>query len=109
MISWKLILLGLVVLVVGAILIEMVLRRGIHRPLAHRISRPKQAKLLGMEATDEARVAGLLQRNSALAAKTGAGGSQATWSATCATTPAPYPDDETYAARYIGAHEERNK
>jgi hypothetical protein len=107
MITSKLFILGLVVLLVGIVVIEAWLRRGKSRPLSHRFARSRHIKPLGTEATDEASVAGILRRNSALASKTGAGGSQSTWIATGAIPLAPYPEDETYAARYIGKHEER--
>jgi hypothetical protein len=107
MLTWKLGFLAVTVLVTALILLDIRLSKGRHRPLAPRFARSRAKPKLGMEATDEASVAGLLQRNSALAGKTGAAGGAHSWTATGAVAPAPYPEDETYAARYSGTHEER--
>jgi len=107
MISWKLVVLALVVLVVGAVLLEHKFGRRTFKPLAPRFRSPVERPKLGMEATNEAAVAGLLQRNSALARKTGSAGQRASWLETAPTSVAPFPEDETYAARYGGTHKER--
>jgi len=88
------VLLGIVALVLCGIVVEYRLRRGKTRPLASRFARPPKAMDLGMEMTDVDKVAGLLQRNAALAAKTGAGGAAASWTAAGATPPSQAPDDD---------------
>ena len=73
------ILIALVGGVAAAILAEMRLKRGRTRPLAARFTRWKARPDLGMEATDLEQAQTALRRNSALAAKTGAGGGQRSW------------------------------
>jgi hypothetical protein len=105
--TWKLVLLSIVVLIAVVILVEARMTRGKYRPLASRFARERKGPMLGMEATDEASVAGVLHRNSGLARKTGVNGKSHTWIAAGAVTPAPFPEDETYAARFSGTHDER--
>ncbi len=107
MIGWKLVVLAIVVLVVGVVLLEHKFGRRTFKPLAPRFKNPAQPPALGMEATNEAAVAGLLQRNSALSRLTGSAGPAAIWLEAAPTDPAPFPEDETYAARYSGTHKER--
>ena len=86
--------LGIVALVLCGIAVEYRLRRGKSRPLASRFAKAPKAPDLGMEMTDTDKVAGLLRRNAALAAKTGAGGAAASWTATGATPPSRAPDED---------------
>jgi len=88
------VLLGIVALVLCGIAVEYRLGRGKSRPLANRFAKASKATDLGMEMTDTDKVAGLLQRNAALAAKTGAGGAAASWTAAGATPPSRAPDDD---------------
>lgn len=105
--TWKLALLAIVVLITALVLLDIRLSKGKYRSLAPRFARSRAARILGMEATDEASVADILHRNSALAGKTGAEGASHSWVAAHSTAPAPFPEDETYAARYSGTHDER--
>ena len=50
-----------------------------HRPLGKLAGEAPRKTELGMEATDLASVQGILDRNDALARKTGAGGTQVSW------------------------------
>jgi hypothetical protein len=102
------ILLGVVVLIVSGIAIEHRLRRGKHVSLAARFARPLPAVPLGMEATDTDGFADIADRNAALARMTGAKDPLASWTAVEARPPLPYPEDETYAARYSGTHKGRH-
>ena len=88
------ILLGIVALVLCGIAVEYRLRRGKTRPLASRFAKAPKATNLGMEMTDTDKVAGLLQHNAALAAKTGAGGGAASWTAAGATPRSRAPDGD---------------
>jgi len=87
------VLLGVVALLLCGIAVEYRLRRGKTRPLTSRFARAPKATDLGMEATDADKVAGLLQRNAALAAKTGSRGAAASWIAAGAIPPPSSPDD----------------
>jgi hypothetical protein len=102
----SLILIGIVALLAGAIAIQIYVRRGKYTPLAASHERPcgKIKVELGMEATDMAVANAIIRPNAALARKTGQGGRNVTWIETNAIGPEPMPDDETYAARYIGTH-----
>lgn len=104
------VLIFILVVVVGAVLIHIESGRrqgGAGRSLADKFARKHTGTKLGMEATDAAGVLGILERNSALARKTGADANHGSWIEAGATSPVPYPEDETYAARYIGTHDER--
>ena len=87
------VLLGIVALVLCGIALEYRLRRGKTRPMARRFTKRPEATNLGMEATDADRVAGMLLRNAALAAKTRSSGAAANWVATGAIPPRSSPDD----------------
>ena len=87
------VLLGIVALVPCGITVEYRLRRGKTRPLASRFTKAPEAPDFGTEAPDTDKAAGLLQRNAALAAKTGSGGAAASWVATGALPPRSSPGD----------------
>lgn len=93
MISAGTVLTGIAVLVLSAIGNEWRSRRRKARPLAAKFAPPISQPDLGMEATDLTQAAAILQRNDALAAKTGATGSAATWTAVGAVLPPANGED----------------
>lgn len=102
------ILVGVLALVAVGIAVEAYVKRGRKRPLSSK-HETRQSKVdLRMEATDMIVVDAFRKRNEAMSRKTGQGGSHVSWTETHAIGPEQIPDDETYAARYIGAHKEKN-
>lgn len=99
MISFGTALTGIAVLVLAALGNEWRSKRGKGRPLAARFAASRPKPELGMEATDSAFANGVLQRNTALAAKTGAAGSSSTWTAAGAIPPSAIQGDERVDSR----------
>jgi hypothetical protein len=102
------ILIGVVALIASAIVVEAYMKRGRKRPLSFNHERRRSKVELGMEATDMTVVNAVSKLNDASLRKTGQGGSHVSWTETYSVGPEQMPDDETYAARYIGAHRDRN-
>lgn len=100
------ILLGVLALIASGIAIEAYVKRGRKRPLSSKHETRRSKAALGMEATDMAIVNAVRKQNDALSRKTGQGGSRIIWTETKSIGPEQMPDDETYAARYLGTHKE---
>ncbi len=75
----KLAILVLVSAIVGVVLILLRERQKRHRPLSKMAGEAPGKAELGMEATDLGSVQSILDRNDALARKTGVGGAQVSW------------------------------
>lgn len=75
----KLAILALVVTTVGVVLALVQVHRKRYRPLSKLAGEASKNADLGMEATDLASVQGILDRNDALARKTGAQGGRVSW------------------------------
>jgi hypothetical protein len=95
--DWKLLVVGVVMAVVAVTIVIDRRRQRRHVPLAARFATGPTPQPLGMEATDLPGVQGILDRNAALARKTGRHGGAASWTEAGAIPPAPAPRTMTLA------------